>query len=292
MLKVSKKIIVFLLLTLGLGACSVQKVAIRSASGIFDAGSKSIFSETDYEFAKLSIPANLKLLESLYNVDPNNYNLVVLLVQGYTGYAMGFVEDEDPQRAKMLYKRAFNYGIDFLRKKNKKFVESLDGEFERFEKVLWSSFSKKDVPILFWTAMAWGSYVNLSRDEPDAIAQVPKIESIVKRSISLDENYFYGSGNMFLGVLLSAKPRIFGGDPERGREYFEKCIKITDGKYLLPHVFYARYYAVQVQDKELFENLLNYVLESPTDLLKGAELLNVIAKRKAQKYMELANELF
>ncbi|MCS7230438.1 MAG: TRAP transporter TatT component family protein [Candidatus Kryptonium sp.] len=267
-------------------------MAIRYAGGIFDAGVKAIFSETDYEIAKSSIPANLKLLEALYNVDSLNEKTVTFLVQGYTGYALGFVEDDDPQRAKLLYKRAFDYGMKFLKSKNKKFAESVDGDFEKFEKVLKSDFKRKDVPILFWTAMAWGSYVNLSRDDPDAIAQIPKIEAMVKRTIELDETYFYSSGNMFLGVLLSARPKLFGGDPEKGKEHFEKCIQISGGKFLLPYVFYARYYAVQTQDRELFEKLLNYVLESPPELLKDAELLNIIAKKKAEKFKNIGDELF
>lgn len=292
MLKLNTKIKILITFALLFNACSVQRVAIRYASDIFDAGVKAIFSETDYEIANSSIPSNLKLLEAFYTVDSLNEKIVILLVQGYTGYAMGFVEDEDPQRARSIYKRAFDYGINFLKIKNKKFSEAFDGEFEKFENFLKTSFTKKDVPILLWTAMAWGSYVNLSRDDPDAIAQIPKIETMVKRSIQLDENYFYGSGNMFLGVLLSARPKMFGGNPEKGKEYFERCIKISGGKYLLPYVFYARYYAVQVQDKELFEKLLNHVIESPAHLLKDAELLNIIAKRKAEKFKGMIDELF
>ncbi len=291
-LQVEKVKISMLLISLLLNACSVQRMAIKYASGIFDAGVKAIFSETDYEIAKSSIPANLKLLEAIYNVDPKNEKIVILLIQGYTGYAMGFVEDENPQRAKLLYKRAFEFGLNYLKVKNKKFAENFDAEFEKFEKVLKNDFTKKDVPILLWTAMAWGSYVNLSRDDPDAIGQIPKIETMVKRTIELDENYFYGSGSMFLGVMLSARPKMFGGDPEKGKEYFEKCIKISEGKYLLPYVFYARYYAVQVQDKELFEKLLNYVIDSPVEFLKDAELLNVIAKKKAEKFKGIIDELF
>ncbi|CUS87401.1 TRAP transporter TatT component family protein [Candidatus Kryptobacter tengchongensis] len=56
--------------------------------------------------------------------------------------------------------------------------------------------------------------------------------------------------------------------------------------------FYARYYAVQIQDKELFEKLLNHVIESPPHLLKDAELLNIIAKKKAEKFKGMIDELF
>ncbi len=272
--------------------CSVQKVAIKYAGDLFDAGVEAIFSETDYEIAKSSIPANLKLLEAIYNVDPSNQKIVLLLVQGYTGYAMGFVEDESPERASTIYKRALEYGMNFLKSKSKKFSQSLSGDFEKFEKALRSEFDRDDVPMLLWTAIAWGSYVNLNRNDPDAIGQIPKIEAMVKYSVELDESYFYGSGDMFLGVLLSSRPKMFGGDPDKGKEYFERCIKFTDGKYLLPYVFYARYYAVQVQDRELFEALLNRVIDSPVDLLKRAELLNLIAKRKAEKFKSMVDELF
>lgn len=284
--------VVGFLISILLYGCSVQNLAIRYAGGIFDSGVKAIFSETDYEIAKVSIPANLKLLEAIYNADPKNQKTVTLLVQGYTGYAMGFVEDDEPERAKLIYKRAYDYGVNFLKLKSKKFAESLRGDFEKFEATLRTEFGKKDVPILFWTAMAWGSYVNLNRDDPEAVSQIPKIESMVKYVVELDEGYFYGSGVMFLGVLLSARPKLFGGNPEKGKEYFERCIKISGGRYLLPYVFYARYYAVQVQDRQLYEQLLNYVIESRIEVLEGAELLNVIAKRKAEKFKTMVEEFF
>jgi hypothetical protein len=61
---------------------------------------------------------------------------------------------------------------------------------------------------------------------------------------------------------------------------------------LLPYVFYARYYAVQVQDRQLYEQLLNYVIESRIEVLEGAELLNVIAKRKSEKFKTMVEEFF
>jgi hypothetical protein len=51
-------------------------------------------------------------------------------------------------------------------------------------------------------------------------------------------------------------------------------------------------YAVQVQDRQLYEQLLNYVIESRIEVLEGAELLNVIAKRKAEKFKTMVDEFF
>jgi hypothetical protein len=57
-------------------------------------------------------------------------------------------------------------------------------------------------------------------------------------------------------------------------------------------VYYARTYAVQMQDQELFESLLAKVDEASPDILPEARLPNMIAKRKAKLLRDKINELF
>ena len=66
----------------------------------------------------------------------------------------GFVEDVDVERAKVLYARARDYGLRSL-KKNKQFAQAFDQDQAAFKKSL-EQFGKDDVPMIFWTANAWG----------------------------------------------------------------------------------------------------------------------------------------
>ena len=75
---------------------------------------------------------------------------------------------------------------------------------------------------------------------------------------------------------------MLGGNPEKAREYFEKNLKITKGNFLMTHVYYAKYYAIKTMDEEFFDTLMNHIAVTPSDALPGFQLLNAIAKKKAQ----------
>lgn len=277
-----------ILLLLLISGCSIQKFAVRSMSDIMDNGFVVLNEESDLELAEKSIASNLKLLEAMKKSDPNNKDLLQLLCTGYTSYALGFVEDTDVERAKIFYLRAKEFGIELL-KQNKHFDEN--ATLANFENSL-STFKKSDIPALFWTAIAWGSYISLNLTQPEALADLPKVEAIMKFIIKTDENYYYGGAHFFLGALYGSRPKIFGGNPEESKKHFDKCLSINEGKFLMTYVYYAKTYAVQIQDPVLFQDLLGKIDEMSEDVLPEARLSNVIAKKKAEILRNKFNELF
>ena len=60
----------------------------------------------------------------------------------------------------------------------------------------------------------------------------------------------------------------------------------------MTHVLNARWYAVAIQDRELFKQLLTKVLESPAGVLPEARLTDEAAKRKAAAYLEKIDDYF
>jgi hypothetical protein len=69
-------------------------------------------------------------------------------------------------------------------------------------------------------------------------------------------------------------------------------LKITGGKYLLVSFLYAKTYAVQNQDRDLFTAQLKKALEAPYDVLPDQRLANQIAKRKVVALFGAIDELF
>ena len=57
-------------------------------------------------------------------------------------------------------------------------------------------------------------------------------------------------------------------------------------------LLYARYYAVQTQNKELFDSLLHQILDAPADALPEQRLANEVAKTKAGDLLKKEGELF
>ena len=87
-------------------------------------------------------------------------------------------------------------------------------------------------------------------------------------------------------------PKILGGDPDKAKEHFEKCLKLSNEKFMLAYVYLARYHAQPLLDEALFDEYLNKVIQSPVEILPGNELITAIAKNKAKRLATLKEELF
>ncbi len=278
------------LLLLTLSGCFHQ-IALNSLGGIMDTGFEVINEEEDLGIADRSIASDLKLLETIIREDPDNTHYLLLAAEGYASYTLGFVEDGgDLERSRLLYARARDYGLKIL-DRNRLFSAARTQRIEEFRKAL-ESFSKDDVPAVFWTAIPWGSMISLSLTDPNALADLPKVEAMMKFVLAKDSTYFYGGAHFFLGTLAGSRAKMLGGDPDASREHFEACLRINGGKFLMTYVYYARSYAVQMQDRDLFERCLTTVDTTSLNVLPEARLSNAIAKKKAKLLREKIDQLF
>lgn len=267
-----------------------QQIAVNSLGDIMDNGLLVLNEERDLDLAAVSIASNLKLIETLIRTDPGNDRFLLLACQGYTSYALGFIEDDSAERANVLYLRARDYGMRIL-SKNRAFAAALGGDLEAFRGAL-RSFGKSDVAPVFWTATAWGSSIALSLTDPGAIADLPRVEAMMQFVLSREPDYFYGGAHFFLGTLAGSRPKLLGGDADSSLWHFQECLRINGGRFLMTYVYEARSLAVLTQNQELFEACLTAVDTASLEVLPEARLSNAIAKRKAQMYRAKLQELF
>lgn len=270
--------------------CSITQLTIGATSGIIEGSFEAMNRETDLQIAAQAIPADLKLLDGLLTEAPDNKNLLLLGAQGYVSYALGFVEDSSVTRASLFYARARDYGLRILNE-NDEFKKSSEGNLDHFKQAM-AGFRKDDVPAVFWTANAWGNYINLNRDDVDALSDLPKVETMMNFVLKHDESYFYGGAHLFFGTIRASLPAMFGGDTASARVHFDKAIQLSGGKFLMAYYYYARSYAVMTQDKELFESLLHKVIDAPENLLPEQNLANEIAKAKAEELLKHEGDYF
>ena len=132
----------------------------------------------------------------------------------------------------------------------------------------------------------------MSLDEPEAVADLPVIETLLDRSVELDEDFFYGIPHLLLGAFHAARPPLLGGDIEKARRHFARAGEVGEGKLLLVPVFEARYVARAELDAERFEQLLNGVLAASVDVAPEIRLLNAVAQRKARDLLSEKDEWF
>ncbi len=271
--------------------CSTQRIIVNQMQPILNNTVNAFFEESDLQIAEQALASNLKLVEGLLKSDPQNKQLLLILAQGYAGYALAFVEDNDARRAAQLYLRARDFALRLAKAQNTAFAELINTPASDLPQKL-SQAKKNDVPALFWAGFSWSSYINLSLEDPQAIMDLAKVEAIMKRIMELDSSYFYGASYLFFGSLYGQKPPLLGGDPEKARTYFEKNIQLTQGKFLLSYVYAARFYAAKTLNEQLFDTYLQKVLDSPENLLPEMRLLNQVAKQKARHLLNQKEELF
>jgi hypothetical protein len=286
-----KKVTYFIiLLMLMITSCSTQKMAVRLALPLVEGQYTALQEEADPKLAENALPASLKLMEGFLKEDENNSGLLIRLAEGFCSYSFSFIEEFDPDRAAALYQRGKNYALRALvAETDIKNMGKLNPD--QFNSVL-AKMGKENVPSLFWLGQCWGGWLMLSLDNPRAFADISKVESLMKRVLDLDASYNNAGPHMFLGAFYGSRSKLLGGDPEKSRTHFEKSLALTGNRFLMARVMFAKTYAVQVQDKELFAEQLNIVIKSFGNILPDQRLANEVAKLKAARLMELAGELF
>jgi len=259
-------------------SCSFNRVIVNAAGGFMEDGINVIYTEDDLEIAQQFLANNLKMIELLLNKDPDNPEMNLIASQGFGAYAMAFVEDENPQRAARLYQRGLNYALKALPGK-----KSFDTTIKPKDlETLLRDYTKAEVPALFWVGYNWGSLVLQNLDNPRMLVNLSKVEMIMNRVLELDESYNFGGVHLFYGNFYSARPPLLGGNPELGLKHFERNLELTGGSFYMTRYFMARYYAVQVQDRGLFDSLTQEIIDLNIDTYPEIRLMNRLAKKKTE----------
>ena len=270
------------------GCTSIHTSMIRAGITIAHPALENIevalFQQDNLELAKQGLPGTIMLLEGMLETSPEDMLLLTMGAKAYTGLGM-MVEDESPKQATALYTRGAECGMQAL-KQHRGFRNALkDGK--SVAEAAKTIESKKYLPALLWTAASMGANVLLNVGDPMIAVDLGKVDTMVKQVNKIDSDYFYGFAHMFLGITNSMLPAAFGGDKELAEKEFETVFEMNDGKFLLPTVFYARFY---VTDDTLHTKTLRKVVEAPDDLLPDIALMNQIAKSKARHYLKEKGE--
>ncbi len=287
--------------------CNLNKIAANQTASLLVEAAPALDGFWDWEIAGLGTPGAIMQLEAMLSVSPDNEALALNVAKAYVGYGVGWVENDFEEaykagdfdksdhlrhRARLIYMRARNLALRTMRNRDPGIDAALKGTGEELKAYLEEHYTEKDdVGPLFWAGMAWGAAVNMGLDQPDLLADIPVAKAIVSRAAELDDLYFNGGAYVFLGGMEAAFPPALGGDPEKGKVWFEKGLERTGRRNHMIQVNYARIYAVNAQNRELYVTLLKEVIESG-DLGNDVRLNNKIARIRAVRYLGQVNEFF
>ena len=281
-------VIAMMVAVAGCGAST--RLAVHSMIPILENTTAAAKSRSDLETIGAGLPGNLLLLDGLIRTDPDNRDLLTLGAYLYFGYALGFVETRDAERAGEYYAIGRDYGMRALARRPA-FRKGRDGDLEAFRSGL-RRLGKKDVAPMAWTAANWGRWLALHLDSAAAIAEMPRLEALLDRLLEIDPAFERGLPHALRGAYDALRPEMFGGNPARARDHFDTAMRLSERRVLLFQVFYAEFYCRQVLDAECFTTTLDAVLAAPDSLLPEERLLNAIGRERARNLRAQAEELF
>jgi hypothetical protein len=283
--------ILYLVALLGLlGGCSMGQMVVRSSESIMDSNIEAMNRETDTALAATAMPANIKLIEGLIVEDPHNRVLLANAAQAFYGYAFGFVELTDPERADTLYARGLHYGLRALREFGFT-ADLLSANPDELDAAL-AGLNQAAVPALFWTTSNWAKQIDLNRTDPDRIAQLGSAERLMNRVRELEPDFYYGGVHLFYGVYYGGRAPMWGGDYALAEQNFSAARAVTQGKLLIVDVLQAEYLERQRLDAAAFNRLLAAVIDNPVGSFPDMALANQIARERARFLREKQDEWF
>ncbi|MFH2203176.1 MAG: TRAP transporter TatT component family protein [Elusimicrobiota bacterium] len=271
------------------GACVPRAVTVRATAGLLENGVSAVYGERDPQFARDAMPGQLMLTEVLLKNDPENTDLLKSLAEGYFGYAFLFLEEEEPERAAEFYRRAADYGERVLRRQG---LAGLASASPKKRDSILARARGADVPALYWTASAWAGIANIRKNDTQALTFVPLAAAMMRRVLDMNPAYQHGGADIFFGVYYSGRPRLAGGDPDKGKAHFEAALRRTGRHYLMAQYLYAKFYSVAVMGEEQFKALLAEIADAPREAMPAAALPNAVAQSKAKKLLARFDDLF
>jgi hypothetical protein len=278
-----------LLFCLPMSCATSKTMTVGATASLLDDVAQSAYRQSDLRLIREGMPAYLMLIGGMVEAVPDNERLLITAAQAYASFASAFVQEEDQEYARALYAKARNYALSALQQIG--FKNPVVSEFDSFEKTL-HALGKKDVPYIFWAASCWGNWISLNQRSMEALAELPRVELMMKRVLALEEGFYYGGAHIFMGVLEASRPKIAGGDLNKAQNHFLKAIELGKGKFLMSRVYYADYYARKAFDRKLFISTLQEVLDTPADIEPDLTLLNTVAHTNAQKLLNNVDEYF
>jgi predicted anti-sigma-YlaC factor YlaD len=280
---------------------AINKMATKGVANSITKGPDVYSSDNDPELVRDAIPFGLKTIEGLLASLPKNEGLLLAACRGFTQYGVGFVgadasemppdqyerQQELQERAMRLCLRARDYGLRGLELHHKGITQRLQNDPVKAA----SEIEMKELPMLFWTAAAWGSAISYGKDHPDLMADLSAVKALFERGIALNEGYDGGSLHEAM-IVLDALPAAMGGSLDRARKHYDRALELSKGNRASVYVSLAENVSVQTQNRAEFRALLEKALAVDAERDTTQRLANKVAQRHAKGLLLRTDDLF
>ena len=284
------------------GCTTIKHTAVDRLGDALAAGGTTFSADDDPQLIAAATPFSLKLMESLLAERPQHRGLLLAAAAGFTQYAFAFVQQDADEltekdfaagtvlknRARRLYLRARDYGLRGLDVSHPNFSKKL--RVDPLQAV--RSATRSDVPLLYWTAAAWGAAISVSKDNADLIADQGILEALIDRAYELEADFDHGAIHALLITYEMARPGGTGEPATRARHHFERAMALAARQQAGPLVSLAESVAIPQQNRTEFEMLLKQALAIDVDARPEFRLVNLVMQRRARWLLGRIDDLF
>lgn len=181
------------------GCLPPKKLTVLSAAVILEDISRACAKQSDLRVIREGMPAYLLLMDGMAEARPGNEHVLLAAAQGYASFAAAFVVDDDKDYAGMLTARAKQYAFKALKRRG---FKTLDAKSLDDFKTGLARMGQRDMPFLFWTASCWGNWISLNLDSMAALAELPRVEAMMRRYLDLARDHFFKAREFGKGRFL------------------------------------------------------------------------------------------
>lgn len=280
------------LLVIAFYGCSIQHAVINELGDTLSQTGGIYASDDDLELIGTAAPFGLKLIEGMLAESPEHEGLLLAAARGFTQYTFAFIESPAQEleeqdvasaymahhRAQKLFLRARDYGLRGLEVRHPGFRQRL----MKNPGLLRGETGRKDVPLLYWTAVSWGASISLSKDDAGMLAELPLMENLAARALELDESFDSGAIHLFFINLAMNRPLPLEERITEARSHFNRAAELSSGRQASPFVTYAEAVSVPAGNREEFKRMLEKALQVDASSPSSWRMANTLFQRKAR----------
>jgi hypothetical protein len=269
-------------------ACSPRHIGINRMAEALAASGSVYASDDDPEFVRLAAPSTLKTVEMLLSEAPDHPQLLLTACSGFTEYAYAFLHVEAEVRpaadapaardlrlrANHMYRRSRTYCLHGLALRHSSITRQA---LLRDPSSALTAATAADVPLLYWSAVAWGGELSLADDQLRRIGELVVVRALLTRARGLNDTYDHGAIHEAL-IALDGLPRLFGGSPAAARADFARAVELSQGHSAFAYVALA----TAVTDRAASRRLLEQALAVDINALPDRRLANLVVQRYAR----------
>lgn len=252
--------------------------------------------ENDLQLAKDASAFYLKFSESVLREVPQHQGLRTALAAGYTQYAFAFVSFEAEQieqrdrekatqlraRAGKLYARAHAHAMMALKASHPHIEQALQTP----DASQWPKLEASQVPSVYWASASLGGWISMSKDSPEAVANLPMAHRLAEWAWRVDPSFQKGALSSLMATYEMAR---IGGSSVKAASFVDQAIQASEGESAGPWVTQAEVLAVVQHDKKMFAQSLKQACTIATD---HPSLSNEVMCVRARWLLTQMDELF